>query len=203
MARSINKAIIVGNLTRDPEMKYTPNGRAVANFGVATNRRWTTNGEQREETEFHNVVAWGKLAEICSQLLKKGRKVYIEGRLRTRNWEDKNGVKHYRTEIVALDMLVLDRRPEGLSDKVGAEGGKTAVPETVSEAPQVEVVPTEEEAKKGSKKSGDASKGKKLSPAESGTKSLPRRQAGASGGKTSKGSKGAKTEDVALKEIPF
>lgn len=130
MARSINKAIIVGNLTRDPEMRYTPNGQAVATFGVATNRRWTTNGEQKEETEFHNVVAWGKLAEICSQLLKKGRKVYIEGRLRTRQWEGKDGVMRRRTEIVALDMVVLDR-PGGIATE-----GTPEEPVIEEEAPE-------------------------------------------------------------------
>ncbi|PIS12352.1 single-stranded DNA-binding protein [candidate division WWE3 bacterium CG09_land_8_20_14_0_10_47_33] len=121
MARSVNKAIIVGNLTRDPEMRYTPNGQAVTNFGVATNRRWTTNGEQREETEFHNVVAWGRLAEICSELLKKGRRVYIEGRLRTRSWEGKDGVTRQRTEIVAGDMVVLERKPTEGEAAVGTE----------------------------------------------------------------------------------
>jgi single-strand DNA-binding protein len=158
MSRSINKVIIVGNLTRDPEMKYTPNGRAVANFGVATNRRWTSNGEPKEETEFHNVVAWGKLAEICSQLLKKGRKVYIEGRLRTRSWEDQQGAKHYRTEIVALDMVVLDKR-EGGAGNAGAEGSNEIVPD----------VPVEEKggksgkSKKGAGKSGKAAKDEDIS----------------------------------------
>ena len=111
MPRSVNKAIIVGNLTRDPEMRYTPQGHAVTSFGVATNRDWVTEGEKKEQVEFHNVVAWNKLAEICSQLLSKGRKVYIEGRLQTRNWEDQNGTKQYRTEIVANEMVALDPRP--------------------------------------------------------------------------------------------
>jgi len=148
MSRSINKAIIVGNLTRDPEMKYTPNGQAVANFGVATNRRWTANGEPKEEVEFHNVVAWGKLAEICSQLLKKGRKVYVEGRLRTRNWDDQQGVKHYRTEIVALDVVVLDKREDG----AGGEESEYRAPEVSPEAPVKE---SPKDSKKGKDKKKD------------------------------------------------
>lgn len=110
MSRSVNKAIIIGNLTRDPEMRYTPNGQAVTTFSVATNRRWVTEGQEKEEVEFHNVVAWNKLAELCSQLLSKGRKVFIEGRLQTRNWNDAQGTKHYKTEIVAEDMVILDSR---------------------------------------------------------------------------------------------
>jgi single-strand DNA-binding protein len=97
-----NQAIILGNLTKDPELRYTPNGQAVTSFSVATNRRWTNqSGEQQEQTEFHNVVAWGKLAEICTQILYKGRKVLIAGRLQTRSWEGQDGVKRYSTEIVA------------------------------------------------------------------------------------------------------
>lgn len=160
MSRSINKAIIVGNLTRDPEMKYTPNGQAVANFGVATNRRWTTNGEPKEETEFHNVVAWGKLAEICSQLLRKGRKVYIEGRLRTRNWEDQQGVKHYRTEIVALDMVVLDKREDSGTGNADAGGLSDAAPETLSGAP------AEKKGGKDAKSKKDAGKSDKVAKDE-------------------------------------
>lgn len=127
MSRSLNRAEIIGNMTRDPEMKYTPKGDAVTNFSVATNRQWVTDGETKEEVEFHNVVAWTKLAELCSQLLKKGSKVYISGRLKTRNWDDAQGVKHYRTEIVADDMVVLSR-PDG--------AGRG--PEAKSEAPESE-----------------------------------------------------------------
>jgi single-strand DNA-binding protein len=107
----LNKAQIIGNLTRDPEVRETKNGQAVCTLGVATNRRWKeANGEYREEAEFHNVVCWGKLAELAQQLLQKGTKVFFEGRLQTRNWEDEAGVKHYRTEIVAQDMIVLARK---------------------------------------------------------------------------------------------
>lgn len=115
MSRSVNKVILVGNLTRDPEMRYTPQGHAVTTFGLATNRDWKVEGDKREETEFHNVVAWNKLAELCSQLLKKGTKVYVEGRLQTRDWTDDKGSKHYRTEIVAEDMIVLSSRRDGES----------------------------------------------------------------------------------------
>jgi single-strand DNA-binding protein len=97
-----NQAIVLGNLTKDPEFKYTPNGQAVVNFSVATNRRWTTQeGNQQENTQFHNIVAWGKLAEICNKILYKGRKTLVVGRLQTRNWEGQDGVKRYTTEIVA------------------------------------------------------------------------------------------------------
>ena len=113
---SLNKAMIVGNLTRDPELKYTPSGRPVCSFGVATNRRWKDpDGNQKEEVEFHDVVAWGKLAEIISQFLKKGNKIYIEGRIRTRNWEGQDGVKRYRTEIIAENFIPLT--PKGTDRK--------------------------------------------------------------------------------------
>jgi len=97
-----NQAIVLGNLTRDPEFRYTPNGQAVCSFSVATNRRWTTaEGQQQENVQFHNIVAWGKLAEICNKILYKGRKALVVGRLQTRNWEGQDGVKRYTTEIVA------------------------------------------------------------------------------------------------------
>ncbi|MCL5675692.1 MAG: single-stranded DNA-binding protein [Patescibacteria group bacterium] len=111
--RSLNKVTLIGNLTRDPELRYTPQGTAVCTFGVATNRSWTTDtGEKREETEFHRIVAWNKLAELCSQLLTKGRKVYVEGRLSTRTWTGQDSVSHTTTEIIIEDMIVLDsKRP--------------------------------------------------------------------------------------------
>lgn len=106
--------MIIGNLTRDPELRTTPNGQNVANFGVATNHYWTdASGQKQEKAEFHNIVAWGKLAEICSQYLGKGRKVYIEGRLQTSEWEGQDGTKRNRTEIVAENMIMLDRAPAG------------------------------------------------------------------------------------------
>lgn len=107
---NLNKAMIIGNLTRDPELRSTPGGQSVCSFGVATNQVWTDQqGQRQERAEFHNVVAWGKLAEICSQYLSKGRKVYIDGRLQTRDWEGQDGVKRYRTEIICENMIMLDR----------------------------------------------------------------------------------------------
>jgi single-strand DNA-binding protein len=112
MSRGLNKVMIIGHLGRDPEMRYTPSGRPVTTFTVATSRNWnTSDGERHTETEWFNVVAWGNLAEICKQYLNKGQQVYIEGRLQTRFWEDKEGNKHSSTEIVANEMIMLgDRR---------------------------------------------------------------------------------------------
>jgi single-strand DNA-binding protein len=107
--KSLNKVQIIGNLTRDPELRTTPNGQPVATIGVATNRAWNdASGEKREEVEYHDVVVWGKLAEICQQILAKGRKVYFEGRLQTRSWEAPDGGgKRYKTEIVAQRRIPL------------------------------------------------------------------------------------------------
>ncbi|MDX9893580.1 MAG: single-stranded DNA-binding protein [Patescibacteria group bacterium] len=108
---NLNKAMIIGNLTRDPETRTTPSGQTVCTFSVATNLIWTdNNGQKQKKAEFHNIVAWRKLGEICSQYLKKGNKVYIEGRLQTRDWEGQDGVKRYRTEIVADNMIMLDTK---------------------------------------------------------------------------------------------
>jgi single-strand DNA-binding protein len=107
---SLNRATILGNLTRDPELRQIPSGQTVCTFGVATNRSWNdAAGNKQEASEFHNVVAWGKLAEICGQYLTKGKKVYIEGRLQTRDWEGQDGIKRYRTEIITENMIMLDR----------------------------------------------------------------------------------------------
>jgi single-strand DNA-binding protein len=112
MGRGLNKVMIIGYLGRDPEMRYTPSGRPVTSFSVATSRSWTSSeGERREETEWFNVVAWGNLAEICKAHLSKNQQVYVEGRLQTRGWEDEDGKKHFRTELVANEMILLgDRR---------------------------------------------------------------------------------------------
>ncbi len=120
MGRGLNKVMIIGYLGRDPEMRYTPSGRPVTSFSVATTRTWTSaEGERREETEWFNVVAWGTLAEICKTHLSKNQQVYVEGRLQTRGWEDETGKKHFRTELVANEMILLgDRRREqhGIDD---------------------------------------------------------------------------------------
>src|SRR5215469_11390438 len=114
MARSLNRVQLIGNLTRDPELRYTPNGNAVCTFGLATNRSWTTDsGEKREETDFHRIVAWNKLAELCSQFLVKGRKVYVEGRLSTRSWTGQDGQQKSTTEVVIEDMILLDSKGAG------------------------------------------------------------------------------------------
>ena len=106
----LNKAMIIGNITRDPEVRTTPSGLPVVSFSVATNLVWTDqSGQKQEKAEFHNIVAWRKLAEIIGQYVKKGSKVYIEGRLQTRSWDDQSGVKRYRTEIVADNLIMLDR----------------------------------------------------------------------------------------------
>lgn len=107
----LNRVQIMGNLGADPEMRYTTTGQAVTSFRVAVNRRYVVEGQQRDETEWFAVVAWNKLAETCNQFLAKGRKVYVEGRLKTRSWENKEGQKQYRTEIIASGVLFLDRTP--------------------------------------------------------------------------------------------
>src|SRR3990167_4712125 len=111
MARSLNRVQLIGNLTRDPELRYTPSGTAVCSFGLATNRSWRTDtGERHEETEFHNIVAWNRLAELCSQFLAKGRKIYVEGRVTTRKWTGQDGNQRSTTEIVISDMIILDNK---------------------------------------------------------------------------------------------
>ncbi len=107
----LNKAMIIGRLTRDPEVRTTPTGTSVANFSVATNFKWKdASGNQQDQTEYHDIVAWRKLAEIIGQYVKKGSKIYIEGRLQTRSWDDQTGNKKYRTEIIADNMIMLDSK---------------------------------------------------------------------------------------------
>jgi single-strand DNA-binding protein len=134
-SRSLNKVQLIGNLTRDPELRYTPTGAAVCTLGLATNRAWTTeSGEKKEETEFHRVVAWNKLAELCSQLLTKGRKIFVEGRLRTNTWQAQDGSQRSTTEVVIEDMIILDsRKPMGATD--GAPEEAVAPQPTAAPAP--------------------------------------------------------------------
>lgn len=106
-SRSWNRVELIGNLTRDPELRYTPNGAAVCTFGIATNRTYVSEGERKEEVDFHRLVAWNKLAELCNQLLKKGMRVFISGRLQTRSWEGQDGQTRQTTEIVVEDMIIL------------------------------------------------------------------------------------------------
>lgn len=111
---ALNKVLLMGNLGRDPELRYTTGGTAVANFSIATNESWKDkNGQQQEKTEWHRIVVWGKLAELCGQYLKKGRQAFIEGRLQTREWTDKKGEKQYSTEIVANNVTFIGPKPEG------------------------------------------------------------------------------------------
>jgi single-strand DNA-binding protein len=129
----LNKAMIIGNLTRDPETRTTPAGQNVTTFSVATNFTWTDQaGVKQKKAEFHNVVAWRKLGDICAQYLHKGSKVFIEGRLQTRDWTGQDGVKRYRTEIIAENMQMLDSR------KAGGETGGNADDIIVTEAPAAE-----------------------------------------------------------------
>jgi len=143
--RSLNKVMLIGNLTRDPELRYTPQGTAVCTFGVATNRQWTPSegGERQEEVEFHRIVAWAKLAEICSQILHKGRKVYVEGRLQTRNWTGQDGQERTTTEIVIDTMIALGPPRPGM-----AEEGEEVSSEPANVAPTPRPAATAEETSK-------------------------------------------------------
>jgi len=134
MARSLNRVQLIGNLTRDPELRYTPSGTAVCSFSIATNRNWTTDtGEKKEEVEFHRIVAWNKLAELCSQFLTKGRKVFVEGRLTTRSWAAQDGTQKQTTEIIINDMILLDNRRDGSSSESAHEEAEESA---VEEAPK-------------------------------------------------------------------
>jgi single-strand DNA-binding protein len=140
-ARSLNKVLLIGNLTRDPEMRYTNSGTPVVTFGMATNKSWKdSDGETKELAEFHNLVAWNKMAEICQQLLAKGMKVYIEGSLNTRSWEGDDGVTRYKTEIRVDEMILLDSKgKEGAGIDENMQGGQEK-----KEAPVKEEKPEEE-----------------------------------------------------------
>jgi len=121
----LNKVIIIGNVGTDPEMRFTPNGSPVTSFRLATSRTYTsTDGERKQETEWFDVVTWNRLAENCNQFLTKGQRVYVEGRLRTRSWEGQDGQRHQRIEIVANQVLFLDRRPVGTLPEGTADTGQ-------------------------------------------------------------------------------
>jgi single-strand DNA-binding protein len=124
MAGSINKVILIGRLGKDPEMRFTPSGKAVTNFTMATSEYWNDQGGDRQErTEWHRIVTWGKLAENCAKLLSKGKQVYVEGRIQTRQWDDRDGNKRYTTEIVASTMQILSPGEGGGGDKSMNDGG--------------------------------------------------------------------------------
>ena len=136
---NLNKAIIIGRVTQDPESRTTPQGQTVANFSIATNRNWTDqSGQKQEKVEFHNIVAWRKLAEICGQYLKKGQLVMIEGRIETRSWEDKDGVKKYRTEIVAENMQMGPKAGSSQAPQDAPTGASTKQEEPEEELPVVD-----------------------------------------------------------------
>jgi single-strand DNA-binding protein len=181
--------MLIGNLTRDPELRYTPSGTAVCSFRLATNRSWTPadGGERKEEAEFHRIVAWNKLAELCSQLLVKGRKVYVEGRLQTRNWDTPEGERKYMTEIVAEDMVVLDsRRP---AEEEAAAGEKSEVAAETSKAGEPEVEPIEEEVAEAKEEAAQPAKksGKQKEKAD----------------ETQKGVEEEESSEIDVDDIPF
>ncbi len=132
--KSLNKVQLIGNTTQDPELKYTPTGAAVCNFTLATNRSWTTEtGEKKDEADFTRCVAWNKLAEICGQYVKKGKKIYVEGRLSTRSWQDKDGQTKYMTEVILNDMILLDSGRGDASTGSAPESEEFNVPEQTEE----------------------------------------------------------------------
>ena len=139
----LNKVMFIGNIVNDPEMRTTANGQNVTSFRVATNRRWKnqSTGEFNEDSQFHNIVAWGKLAEICSQYMNKGMKVYIEGRLTHRSWDDNQGQKRYTTEVVAENAIMLTRKGAPVDQ---SEGSQPAPPKSQDEmsVPSPEQIPT-------------------------------------------------------------
>ena len=159
-SRSWNRVELIGNLTRDPELRYTPNGAAVCTFGMATNRTYVSEGERKEEVDFHRLVSWNKLAELCNQLLKKGNKVFISGRLQTRQWEAADGTQRQTTEIVIEDMILLTPKnsgdytqieevpvpeaPPGEEVKESRPKDDQPLAEKVEKAPKEEVAPQEE-----------------------------------------------------------
>ncbi len=148
MAKSVNKVILLGNLGKDPEVKYTPNGTPVAKFSLATNERYKDkDGNWQDRTEWHNIVAWQRTAEIVGEYVKKGSKVYIEGRLRTDSWDDKNtGEKKYRTEIVVNDLVLLSGRGEGDGERTrAASAGGNMDQRTPEPAPAAGAAPISDE----------------------------------------------------------
>ncbi|MEX2028124.1 MAG: single-stranded DNA-binding protein [Candidatus Curtissbacteria bacterium] len=161
---SLNKVLLIGNLTRDPELRYTPSGAAVCSFGVATNRSYTaSDGQKKDEVEFTKIVSWGKLAELCSQLLTKGRKVYVEGRLQTRSWETPDGQNRQTTEVVIDDMRILDSRPGYGAGGSGAEDASVA-PEGVFDAEEKTPAPAAGGSEEEPKVKAKEAKSKKAGP---------------------------------------
>ena len=192
---SLNKVLLIGNLTRDPELRYTPSGAAVCSFGLATNRVYmASDGTKKEEAEFSKIVAWNKLAELCSQLLTKGRKVYVEGRLQTRSWETPDGATRQTTEVVIDDMRILDSRRT-----FEEAGGEEIIHETVLLAKQPAVAeesklagkPDELEGTQGTEGTGDMKSTKRTK----GTKEVKREE--------SEDLKSTEEDELSLDDLPF
>lgn len=156
MPKSLNRVQLIGNLTRDPELRYTPNGTAVCSFGIATNRNWTTDtGEKKEEVEFHRIVSWNKLAELCSQFLVKGRKVYVEGRLQTRSWTGQDGAQRTTTEIVIDDMILLDSKRPGEEVFRGTSAEAPVAEESQDKKEEEQAPPSKKRAQKDTPKTDE------------------------------------------------
>ena len=153
MARSLNKVMLIGNITQDPEVRQTPTGQNVCTIGVATNRSWIdkASGQRQDRAEFHSVVMWGRLAEIAGEYLRKGRQVFIEGRLETRSWEAQDGTKRYRTEVIAENMLMLGTKRDsaGSSSEISTAAVKTTPISSVApasdDAPDIASIPGKDE----------------------------------------------------------
>jgi len=153
--RSVNKVILIGNLTRDPELRQTANGQTITTFGLATNREWVTSGEEKKSSaEFHECVAWARLAEICAKYLKKSKFVYVEGYLKTRSWDTEEGIRKFKTEIVVEDMIMLDKRssddeyiPTASEEIADGIAGEETPAETKTEEPTAPEEPIVEEEK--------------------------------------------------------
>jgi len=196
-ARSLNKVQLIGNLTRDPELRYTPQGTPVCTFGVATNREWTDqSGQKQEETEFHRIVAWQKLAELCSQLLFKSRKVYVDGRLQTRRWTGQDEQERQTTEVVIDNMIILDSRHREGGGRMGPESG--AAPRRTGEAQTITVerkapVVTDKPSAKKTEDDEKKSQAKDEPKAKSAVKKAPAK----------KEKLGEASEEVKADDIPF
>lgn len=200
-SRSLNKATLIGNLTRDPELRYTPSGTAVCTFGLATNRSWTTQtGETREETEFHRIVAWNRLGELCAQLLQKGRKVYVEGRIATHTWTGQDGNQRTTTEIIIEDMILLDSR------KVREEAVSTVSLPAVEPAPAVSAAPADSTALVSQAPQDDqatAEKKETKKPPKSKQKEEKKEEKGEETGVSESTESEVTSEDITPDDIPF
>jgi single-strand DNA-binding protein len=148
MASSLNRVTLIGNLTRDPELRKTTGGQSVASFTIATNRAYMgSDGQKKEQADYHSLVAWGRLGEVCAQYLVKGKKIYVDGRLQTREWEGQDGQKRYRTEVVIENMIMLDRagqtsgapRPADSKDIAAEAAAAPVMTDEPSQAPADEI----------------------------------------------------------------